>query len=189
MDNLNNKKIHESIPYSFISPDTYDPKFCELKYQIYRDKFILLRNEINDLEKRHKEDTDNLEAKLLAAMEKRMEELGSLLKDKIVVSDKNRQEDISAIATSNSKIKIEVEGNGDIGLLEEVREIKKDMRRYVIIFSVICTLLLGGDFLGLTFQDYIFKIFHISIETKQTDVKKNVPVTNVSKDPNNVKIK
>ncbi len=150
--------------------EKFIPEICKIKHkQIDEDISYVKTNvdNINEDVKNIKEDNikHNEEIKnMIVTLTHDVKSSNQNLKNKIILSEKTTGDKIDALNNFDDSLK----GNGDPGIWESIRNIKRNVKMILCAMIIIIILVLGGNYRGISL-DKIKKAIKIKKETKQIE--------------------
>lgn len=140
----------------------FDIRICEMRKEVCEEKMRNLEEYIEEVDKKY---------------EKQISTIYRALRNRILISDKNRKEDIDSLTVFLKKIK----GNGDPGVFEEIRTIKRQLKGVIVVLVAVVVLMLGGTYMGIS----VDKLKEKMAEQKQ-NIEQLEKTQEVSKPTNSV---
>jgi len=123
--------------------ENYIPEICKVKHESIDKDIENIKDDIKEIKEKGEEDFGRLR-KMMTLIMKEVKDSHDNLKNKIILSEKRTGDKIDKLNEFDDSLK----GNGNPGIWETIRSIKKTLR----IIVVILILLLGGSFLGVTLE-------------------------------------
>ena len=154
MDNVENKK--------------FIPEICKIKHKQINDDIDNIKKETGDIKEnvksikenniQHNKEIKNMIVTLTHDIKLNYQNL----KNKIILSEKTTGDKIDTLNDFDDSLK----GNGDPGIWESIRNIKKNIKLILCAIIIIVILILGGNYRGISL-DKIKNTIRIKKETKQ----------------------
>ncbi len=127
--------------------EDFNSEICEFKHSSIDKDIDNIQEDIGEIRKEENSQHEEIK-RMITNLSDKVTTSHDNLKNKIVLSEKTMGDKIDKLNAFDESLK----GNGDPGIWESVRNIKKNIRIIILIILVILLLTLGGNFRGLTFE-------------------------------------
>ena len=123
------------------------PEICKIKHDSIDKDIERMKEDIGEIKDEKNEKHEEIK-ELISSLSKEIENSSINLKNKIVLSEKKAGDKIDALNDFDETLR----GNGDPGIWESIRNIKRDIKIILSIVIIIAILVLGGNFKGISLE-------------------------------------
>jgi hypothetical protein len=140
--------------------DKFEPKICEIKHTEVDKEIDNIEKEQDELNKnlqntREENNKDHFEIKgMITALDINIKNTYKNLRDKIILSKKTTEKKIDGLNSFDNTLR----GNGDPGVWESIRTMRRNIKIILWIIVVMLILQLGGSWRGVTYEKIREKI-------------------------------
>ncbi len=161
-------------------PEEFIPEICELKHNNIDKDIKDIKEDVEEIKNEKNEQHEEIK-EMIMELSKEIATSHMNLKNKIVLVNKTMGDKIDDLNEFDKKLK----GNGDPGIWESVRNIKRNIKIIMCTITIILILSLGGSYRGISLKSIKEKI---GIDkTKQVELVK--PVVKVEYDKPSTSLK
>jgi len=154
------------------TPSSYNKEVCEFRHAEIEKDFGELKGRIDEKTDGIRREMDNMHFEVLKAIDASKENVQidtekkvEKLKDKIIVTEKSMGEKIDTLTEFSRKVK----GNGDPGVFEEIRHVKRWLKLLTSVITIMGILILGGQVSKVSLDGIKEKLFGKKPEVKQVE--------------------
>ncbi len=126
-------------------PEEFNPEICELKHNNIDKDIKSIKEDIKEIRNEENEQHEEIK-EMIMGLSKEIATSHINLKNKIVLVNKSMGDKIDDLNEFNKKLR----GNGDPGIWESIRNIKRNIKIIMCTITVILILVLGGSYRGIS---------------------------------------
>jgi len=142
------------------------PAVCKIKHEKIDLAIEGIKEKINDIEEDGQLKQGELK-ELINKLSQDAKENHENLKKKIILSEKRTGDKIDALNSFDDTLK----GNGNPGIWETVRNIKRNGKTIIVIGIILIVLMLGGDYKGISLNKLKQRLGIKKTEIKKVELK------------------
>ena len=145
-------------------PEEFISEVCKLKHSNIDEDIKDIKEDVEEIKKDENEQHEEIK-EMIMALSKEIATSHINLKDKIVLVNKSMGDKIDDLSEFNKKLR----GNGDPGIWESIRNIKRNIKIIMCTITIILILVLGGSYEGISLEGIREKLS--GQKTKQVKVE------------------